>query len=137
MVKNPLAMGETWLQSLDGEDHLEKGMDTHSSIVAWENPMNRGAWWATVHGVVKSEAGLSCFHLTSTLGGWKSRVAVTFLLIVNGRRYYHFRLLQGIFGQEDPLEKGMTTQSSILAWRTTQTEEPGGLHSSGVAKAES
>ena len=133
MVKNPLAVGETWLQSLGGEDPLEKGMATHSNILAWENAMNRGAWWATVHGVMKSEAGLSCFHLTSTLGGWKSRVAVTFLLIVNGWRYC-FRLLQGIFGQEDPLEKGMTTQSSILAWRITQTEEPGRLHSSGVAK---
>ena len=30
-------------------------------------------------------------------------------------------------GQEDPLEKGMATQSSILTWRTPWTEEPGGL----------
>ena len=30
-------------------------------------------------------------------------------------------------GQEDPLEKGMATHSSILAWRTPWTEEPGGL----------
>ena len=30
--------------------------------------------------------------------------------------------------QEDPLEKGMTTQSSILAWRIVWTEEPRGLH---------
>ena len=32
-------------------------------------------------------------------------------------------------GQEDPLEKGMTTNSSFLAWRIPQTEEPGGLQS--------
>ena len=31
--------------------------------------------------------------------------------------------------QEDPLEKGMTTHSSILAWRISQTEKPGGLQS--------
>ena len=31
-------------------------------------------------------------------------------------------------GWEDPLEKGMATHSSILAWRIPQTEEPGGLH---------
>ena len=31
-------------------------------------------------------------------------------------------------GQEDPLEKGMATYSSILAWRIPWTEEPGGLH---------
>ena len=30
-------------------------------------------------------------------------------------------------GQEDPLEKGMTTHSSVLAWRIPWTEEPGGL----------
>ena len=34
-------------------------------------------------------------------------------------------------GQEDPLEKGMATHSSILAWRTPWTEEPGGLQSMG------
>ena len=34
-------------------------------------------------------------------------------------------------GQEDPLEKGMSTHSSILAWRTPWTEEPGGLQTMG------
>ena len=34
-------------------------------------------------------------------------------------------------GQEDPLEKGMATCSSILTWRITGTEEPGGLQSMG------
>ena len=33
--------------------------------------------------------------------------------------------------QEDPLEKGMATHSSILAWRIPQTEQPGGLESMG------
>jgi len=34
-------------------------------------------------------------------------------------------------GHEDPLEKGMTTHSSVLAWRISWTEEPGRLHSMG------
>ena len=34
-----------------------------------------------------------------------------------------------IHGQEDPLEKGMATHSSILAWTIPRTEEPGGLQS--------
>ena len=34
-------------------------------------------------------------------------------------------------GQEDPLEIGMVTHSSILAWRSPRTEEPGGLQSMG------
>ena len=54
MVKNPSAVWETWVQSLDWEDPLEEGMATHSSIVAGRIPMDRRAWWATVHGVAKS-----------------------------------------------------------------------------------
>ena len=37
--------------------------------------------------------------------------------------------------QEDPLEKGMTTHSSILAWRIPQTREPGELQSMGLQRA--
>ena len=32
---------------------LEESMETHSSILAWRIPTDRGAWWATVHGVTK------------------------------------------------------------------------------------
>ena len=53
-VKNPPATLETWLPSLGWEDPLEKGMATHSSILAWRIPMDRGAWQATVHRVTKS-----------------------------------------------------------------------------------
>ena len=53
-VKNPPAMWETWVRSLGWEDPLEGDMATHSAILAWRIPMNRGAWRATVHGVVKS-----------------------------------------------------------------------------------
>ena len=41
------------------EDPLEKEMATHSSILALENPMDRGVWQATVHGVTKSWTQLS------------------------------------------------------------------------------
>ena len=56
VVKNPPAKAgekETWVGSLGQEDLLEKEMVTHSSILAGDS-MNRGAWWATVHGVAKS-----------------------------------------------------------------------------------
>ena len=45
--------------SLGWEDPLEEGMATRSSILAWRIPMDRGAWWATVHGVTKNWACLS------------------------------------------------------------------------------
>ena len=38
-------------------------------------------------------------------------------------------------GQDDPLEKGMATYSSIIAWRIPWTEEPGGLQSMGVTRS--
>ena len=54
LVKNPPVIRETWVQSLGWEDPLEEGMATHSSILAWRIPMDRGAWQATVHRVTKS-----------------------------------------------------------------------------------
>ena len=50
MVKNPPAMWETWVWSLGWEDLLEEGMATHSIILAWRIPTDRGVWGATVHG---------------------------------------------------------------------------------------
>ena len=69
-IKNLPAVQETWVGSLSQEDPLEKGMATHSSVLAWripwteepgglEIPMDRGAWWAIVHGVEKSQTRLS------------------------------------------------------------------------------
>ena len=45
---------ETWVGSLGQENPLEEGMATHSSILAWRIPMDRGPWWATVHRVAQS-----------------------------------------------------------------------------------
>ena len=58
-VKNLPVMQETKVLSLGREDPLEKETATHSSILAWRIPMNRGAWWATVHGITKSRTQLS------------------------------------------------------------------------------
>ena len=59
MVKNLSAMQETQARSLGGEDVLEKETATHSSILAWENPIDEGAWKAIDHGVTKSRTWLS------------------------------------------------------------------------------
>ena len=52
-------MWETWVQSLGWEDSLEKGIATHSGILARRIPMDRGTLWATVHWVTKSRTQLS------------------------------------------------------------------------------
>ena len=62
MIKNPSAMQETWVQSLSWEDPLEEGTATHSSILAWRIPVDRGAWQAAVLVVVKSQTQLSDLH---------------------------------------------------------------------------
>ena len=50
---------EIQVPSLGREGPLEAEMATHSSILAWRIPMDRGAWWATIHGVTKSQTQLS------------------------------------------------------------------------------
>ena len=50
MVKKLPPIQETQVQSLGQEDPLEKEMATHASIPAWKNPMDRGAWRATLCG---------------------------------------------------------------------------------------
>ena len=52
--KNLPAMQETGVRFLSQEDSLEKGMATRS-YSCLENCMDRGAWWATVRGVAKSQ----------------------------------------------------------------------------------
>ena len=73
MVKKPPAVRETWVQSLGWEDPLEEGMATHSSILDWRIPMDRGAWQATVHGVAKSWTRLSdsAQHIGWQKGSWE------------------------------------------------------------------
>ena len=55
MVKNLPAMWETQVRSLGQEDPLKKEMATYSSYSCLENSMDRVSWWATVHGVAKSQ----------------------------------------------------------------------------------
>ena len=67
MVKNLPAMEETWVQSLGWEDPLEKGVATHSSVLAWRVPWTEGP--GTVHSAAKSCTRLSSFtfHLLRTV----------------------------------------------------------------------
>ena len=57
LVKNLPAKQETRVQSLGQEDPLEKGMGNGYALQysCLENPMDRGVWWATVHGVAESD----------------------------------------------------------------------------------
>ena len=63
MVKSLPAVWEAGVWFLPLEDPLQREMATFSSILAWENPMDRGASQATVNGVSKSRTQLSDFTL--------------------------------------------------------------------------
>ena len=56
MVKNLPTMEDIWVRSLGREHPLEKGMGYPVQYSCLENSMDRGAWWATAHGVAESDA---------------------------------------------------------------------------------
>ena len=60
--KNQPVIQEAWVQSLGGEDPLEKGIATYSSILVWKTPQVEEPWWSydfdEVHGVSKSQTRL-------------------------------------------------------------------------------
>ena len=62
MIKNLLAMQETQIRSLGQEDPLEKGMATHSSILAWTIPWTEEPGGLQSLGVTKSQTQLSNYH---------------------------------------------------------------------------
>ena len=55
MLKNLPAVQETWILSLVWGDPLEEDLATHSNILAWRISMDKGAWWAIVYGIAKTE----------------------------------------------------------------------------------
>ena len=59
MVKSPPVMQETWVRPLGWENPLEESMATHSSILAWRIPTDRGAWRATIHWDAKRQTQLN------------------------------------------------------------------------------
>ena len=92
-----------------------------------ENPMDGGAWWATVHRVTKNQTRLSDFTFTFTKAiSWTSLVAQT---VKHLSTMWETRVRA--LGWEDPLEKEMAIHSSTITWRTPWTEEPGRLQSMG------
>ena len=100
------------VQSLDSEDPLEKEMATNSSIVPWRIP------WTGEPRQLEGKGG----QLIKVPSSVASQVAqMVRNLPVIGKTW-----VQSL-GREDPLEKGMTTHSSILGWRIQWTEEPSGL----------
>ena len=97
------------------------GTPLHYSCL--ENPMDRGAWQAAVHGVAQSRTRLKRLSSSSIAQWVKNPPAMQETQVQ-------------FLGQKDPLEKEMATHSSILAQRIPWTEEPGRLYSMGLQKSD-
>ena len=54
---------QTWVGSLGREDPLEEEMATHSNILTWKIPLDKGAWQAVVHGDYARVAHAMAFQL--------------------------------------------------------------------------
>ena len=126
-----------------------------------ENPMDKGAWWAAVHGVAKSRTRLSDFTLTFHFPALKKEMATHSSVLawripgtgeprgltsMGSHRVGHdwndlaaaaagnlcgIRKILPGFFAHNFTEKAMAPHSSTLAWKIPWTEKPGGLQSMG------
>ena len=97
------------------------GNPLHCSCL--ENPRDGGAWWAAVYGITQSQTWLK--RLSSSSSSGKEPACQC-------RRPKRYGLIPC---QEDPLQEGMATHSSILAWRIRWLEDSGGLQSTESQRA--
>ena len=97
-------------------------MASHSSVLAWRI-RDGGAWWAAVCGVTQSRTQLKRLSSSSSSRGERVQYvqigASQVVLVVRNlpANAGDVRTAGSISGREDPMEEGMATHFSILAWR--------------------
>ena len=132
--------GKNWLTGKDpdaGKDwkQEEKGM-TEDEMVGWHHWLD-GHEFEQAPGVGDGQGSLACcspwgrkqLDTTEQLNWWRKRASHVAQTRKNLLEMHEIRVQS--LGWEDPVEKGMATHSSILAWRIPGTEEPGGLQYRG------
>ena len=129
MVKNLPAMRDIQVQSLGREDSPEDRNGNPLQYSGLENSVDRGAWKAAGCGVTKSWTQLSeplpsvCVDIGGLPGGHRGKGSA-----YQCRRHSDVGSMPG---SGRPPEEEMAIHSSMLAWKTPRTEEPGGLQPMG------
>ena len=119
-----LGVGHDWATSLSlFTSCIGEGNGNPLQCSFLENPRDGGAWWAAVYGVHR--VGHDWSDLAAAAAGGASGTCLPI---------QETQTRVQSLGQEDPLEKGMATRSSILAWRIPWTEETGRLKSMGTQR---
>ena len=109
---------------------MEKQMETNSSILAWENPMDGGSWGSNSPWGLKTVG----HDLVTKMTKKKIKFIILWAFLEAQMVKYLPAMLETqvqSLGREDPLEKRMVTHTSIPAWRISWTEQPGRLQSMG------
>ena len=112
-------VGHYWATSLS---RIGEGNGNTLQCSCLENPKDRGAWLAAVCGITQSRTWLK--RLSSSSSSKKPHSVVKKLPAIQETQIWYL-------SWEDLMEKGMETQSGILAWEIPRIEEPGGLRSMG------
>ena len=137
-ITNSMDMSLSKLQEVFGESN---GNALQYSCL--ENPMEGGAWWASVHGVAKSWTRLSDFNFTFHFHALEKELATHSCVLAwripgTGEPGVLPSMGSHRVGHDGSdlacmhaLEMEMATHSSILVWRIPGTEDPGGLQCMG------
>ena len=112
----------------EGDDKGWDGWMASPTWCTWVWVDSGSCWWTGRPGVLRFMGLQRVGHDWATELNWTGVVLVVKNPPANAGDIRDAGL---ILGQEDPLEEGMATHSSILAWRIPWTEEPGGLQSMG------
>ena len=123
LVKNLPAVQETWVGSLGQEDPLEKGMATHSSIIAWKVLLTEEPGGPQSMGSQELDTTQLLNHqgVRNTLAGKFFTSSVTWEAL-----FFFFNETQvQSLRKEDSLEEKMASPSIVFAWGIPRTEEPG------------
>ena len=129
-------MQETRVWSLGWEDPLEKENIPILQYSCLENPVDRGAWWATVHGVTQSWTRLKRLSMRACIGEGNGNPLQYFCLENPRDRGAWWAAIYGVTQSRTWLKRLSSSSSQYSSWKIQWPEEPGRLQSMGSRESD-